>query len=155
MATFCIERGLPLLHHDRDFDAMETHLGRHIWACARSTLEACKWSYHAQRARGKALAYWTVPRHHHGMARVVFTPNLQRHLSCPVTQAPGCSVRAVLDHVFADQHRLRSYVLDDQGRVRRHVTIYVNADPIADRQTLSDPVGETDEIFVFQALSGG
>jgi sulfur-carrier protein len=39
--------------------------------------------------------------------------------------------------------------------VRRHVAIYVNGDRIADRDRLSDPVGDDDEIFVFQALSGG
>jgi len=27
IGTFCIERGLPLLHADRDFDPMERHLG--------------------------------------------------------------------------------------------------------------------------------
>jgi predicted nucleic acid-binding protein len=27
IATFCIERGFPLLHHDRDFDPFEQHLG--------------------------------------------------------------------------------------------------------------------------------
>ena len=53
------------------------------------------------------------------------------------------------------QPRLRSYVLDDQDRVRRHVAIYVNGDRIADRDRLSDPVTDADEVFVFQALSGG
>jgi len=27
IATFCIERGFPLLHNDRDFDPFEKHLG--------------------------------------------------------------------------------------------------------------------------------
>ena len=27
IGTFCIERGVPLLHHDRDFDPMERFLG--------------------------------------------------------------------------------------------------------------------------------
>jgi sulfur-carrier protein len=89
------------------------------------------------------------------MARVAFTPNLQRHLDAPVQTAPGHSVRAVLDHVFASHVRLRSYILDDQDRVRKHVAIYVNAAAIADRDRLSDPVNDDDEIFVFQALSGG
>jgi molybdopterin synthase sulfur carrier subunit len=89
------------------------------------------------------------------VARVAFTANLQRHLDCPEHTAPGQSVRAVLEHVFVVQPRLRSYILDDQDRVRRHVAIYVNGERIADRERLSDPVGETDEIFVFQALSGG
>ena len=89
------------------------------------------------------------------MARVSFTANLQRHLSCPDQTVPGSTVRVVLDQVFATEPRLRSYILDDQGRVRKHVAIYVNGDRIADRVTLTDPVTDSDEVFVFQALSGG
>lgn len=89
------------------------------------------------------------------MARVTFTANLQRHLSCPDLTVPGSTVRVVLDQVFAVEPRLRSYILDDQDRVRRHVAIYVNGDRIADRERLSDPVDDDDEVFVFQALSGG
>jgi molybdopterin converting factor small subunit len=89
------------------------------------------------------------------MARVAFTANLQRHIECSLQTAPGTTVRAVLDHVFAAQPRLRSYILDDQDRVRKHVAIYVNGERIADRERLSDPIGEDDELFIFQALSGG
>lgn len=89
------------------------------------------------------------------MPRVAFTANLERHLSCPVRDVPGSTVGAVLDGVFAEQPKLRSYILDDQDRVRKHVAIYVNGERIADRQRLSDAVGEADEVFVFQALSGG
>jgi sulfur carrier protein ThiS len=89
------------------------------------------------------------------VAQVAFTANLERYLSCPVRTVPGDTVRAVLYGVFAARPRLRSYVLDDQDRVRRHVAIYVNGDRIADRARLSDPVGESDEVLVFQALSGG
>jgi sulfur-carrier protein len=89
------------------------------------------------------------------MSRVAFTANLQRHLDCPVQTAPGNSVRLVLNQVFAAHPRLRSYILDDQDRVRRHVAIYINSDSIVDRDHLSDPVGDDDEIFIFQALSGG
>jgi sulfur-carrier protein len=87
--------------------------------------------------------------------RVAFTANLQRHLECPVQCAPGATVGAVLDAVFAAQPRLRSYILDDQDRVRKHVAIFVNGTRIADRGRLTDPVQADDEVFVFQALSGG
>jgi hypothetical protein len=93
--------------------------------------------------------------HHAAVARVAFTANLQRHLACPVQVAPGADVRAVLDHVFALHPRLRSYVLDDQDRLRRHVAVYVNDARIIDRDRLSDPVGENDDVFVLQALTGG
>ena len=89
------------------------------------------------------------------MARVSFTANLQRHLSCPDQTVPGSTVQAVLDQVFATEPRLRSYILDDQGRLRRHVAIYINGDRLTDRITLTDPVTDADEVFVFQALSGG
>ena len=89
------------------------------------------------------------------MARVAFTANLERHLSCPVQNAPGDTVRAVLEAVFVAQPRLRSYILDDQDRARRHVAIYVNGERIADRERLGDAVTDADEVYVFQALSGG
>lgn len=89
------------------------------------------------------------------MARVSFTENLQRHLSCPVACGVGDTVSAVLHDVFRDNAGLRSYLLDDQGRLRQHVSIYINDRLVADRERLTDPVAAADEVFVFQALSGG
>lgn len=89
------------------------------------------------------------------MARVSFTDNLLKHLPCPPTEAVGDTVRAVMDAVFADNPPLRSYLVDDQGRLRKHVNIFVNDTMIADRTGLTDTVSADDQVFVFQALSGG
>lgn len=89
------------------------------------------------------------------MAKVVFTANLQRHIACPVQRASGETVRAVLNEVFAGNPKLRGYILDDQDRVRRHVHVYINNERITDTTSLSDRIGGDDELFVFQALSGG
>ena len=89
------------------------------------------------------------------MVRVSFTENLRRHVDCPPVAVTGATAREVLDAVFADNPVLRSYILDDQGRVRRHVNVFINNEPVSDRLRLSDPVGPNDEVFVFQALSGG
>ena len=89
------------------------------------------------------------------MAKVVFTPNIQRHVACPDAEAPGRTVREVLDGVFADNPKARSYVLDDQAALRRHMSIFVDGVLIGDRARLSDPVSITSTISVFQALSGG
>ena len=89
------------------------------------------------------------------MARVVFTPNIQRHVECPETEAGGGSVREVLDNVFAANPQARSYVLDDQAALRRHMTIFVDGRAIRDRQRLSDSITSTSTVYVFQALSGG
>ena len=89
------------------------------------------------------------------MARVVFTPNIQRHVACPEAEAPGATVREVLDAIFAANPQARSYVLDDQAALRRHMTIFVDGTMIRDRAGLGDAVGDTSTIYVFQALSGG
>ncbi|WP_372624077.1 MoaD/ThiS family protein [Falsiroseomonas sp.] len=89
------------------------------------------------------------------MPRISFTPNLRRHLDCPTVEAEGATLRAALDAVFDDNPRLRGYLLDEHGRLRKHVTIFVNDVPVADRVALADPIAPEDEIFVFQALSGG
>ena len=89
------------------------------------------------------------------MPKVSFTRALERFLAAPTVEAEGATVNEALARVFARAPALRGYVLDDQGAVRRHVAIYVNDQPLADRERLSDPVGPRDEIFVLQALSGG
>jgi hypothetical protein len=89
------------------------------------------------------------------MARVSFTQNLQRHVQCPPAEAPGGTVREVLDRVFAQNQPARSYILDDQGAVRKHVVIFVDGRQIQDRYQLADPISPDGEIYVMQALSGG
>ena len=89
------------------------------------------------------------------MARVFFTANLRRHVDCASMEADGASVREVLARVFAVQDRLGSYVLDDQGALRKHMTILVDGQRIGDLEQLSDAVRPTSEVWVMQALSGG
>ena len=89
------------------------------------------------------------------MPTVLFTRALERFLPAPSTVVDGATVDAALAAGFATQPALRGYVLDDQGALRRHVAVYVNGRLVSDRTGLTDPVGPRDEIYVFQALSGG
>ena len=89
------------------------------------------------------------------MARVTFTNNLRRHVDCPESEAAGTSVREVLDAVFAANTRLRGYVLDDQGALRKHMGVIIDGLSLRDRERLSDAVAPTSQIYVLQALSGG
>ena len=90
------------------------------------------------------------------MATVTFTPNLRRHVACESARAAGATVAEVLDAVFADVPRLRGYVLDERGRLRKHMVVFLDGTAVRDRDGLSDAVpGEDSEIFVMQALSGG
>jgi molybdopterin converting factor small subunit len=85
------------------------------------------------------------------MVRVSFTPNLRRHVPCPSLDAAGGTVGEVLAHVFTLQPQLKSYVLDDQARLRRHVAVYLNSHKV----DLATSVVSGDEVYVMQALSGG
>lgn len=64
-------------------------------------------------------------------------------------------MREVLERYFEAHPRARGYVLDDQSMVRKHIMIFVNGRPVADRATLGDHVDGATVIDVIQALSGG
>lgn len=67
----------------------------------------------------------------------------------------GNTVGEAIQNMSARYPRLRGYVLDDQGEVRKHVAIFIDGE-LQDRRTvLARPVGDQDEIYILQALSGG
>ena len=88
------------------------------------------------------------------MATVHFTSQLERFLPAPSVDE-AATLGAALAAVFTDHPALKSYILDDQGALRRHVAVFVAGKPARDREKLTDPVGSDEEIHVFQALSGG
>jgi len=89
------------------------------------------------------------------MPHVSFTSHLTRHLDAEPGDAEGATVRETLESVFAANPRLRSYICDEQGALRKHVNVFVAGRPVADREGLTDAVAHTDEVHVMQALSGG
>ncbi len=89
------------------------------------------------------------------MANVEFTPNLSRHVHCEALSVEGSDIRQVLLAVCAANEPLRRYLLDDQDRLRKHVTVFIDNTQIADRKTLSDPVTPSSSVYIAQALSGG
>ena len=89
------------------------------------------------------------------MPRVVFTPNLQRHVRLPPTTVNGATVREVLDAAFRGNDVARGYVFDELGVLRKHMNVFVNGQMIRDRRGLTDPVPPEAEVYVMQALSGG
>ena len=74
------------------------------------------------------------------MATVNFTPNLRRHVSCPTARADGNILSEVLDKIFAGEPMLRSYIVDEQGALRKHMVIFIDGIAVKDRVRLSDPV---------------
>jgi molybdopterin converting factor small subunit len=86
------------------------------------------------------------------MARVVFTSHLQRFVSCPEHEVQADTVDAALQGIFAANPRLRDYIVDDQGALRKHVVLFVDGRRTRD---LTEKIREESQIHVLQALSGG
>ncbi|HEY2512977.1 MAG TPA: MoaD/ThiS family protein [Polyangiaceae bacterium] len=90
------------------------------------------------------------------MAHVTFTPHLQRFFpTLTACEIEGATVRAVIDELERRYPGFASYVVDEAGRLRRHVNIFVAEEPIRDRERLGDVVGAGTAVFIVQALSGG
>jgi sulfur carrier protein ThiS len=89
------------------------------------------------------------------VARIAFTQHLQAVGPSGPLAYPGATVAELLDAVAADFPRLKGYVLDDQGRVRKHIAIFVDGVMQPRERALALPVDDRTEVYVFQALSGG
>jgi hypothetical protein len=90
------------------------------------------------------------------MAIVKFTYALKRFFpKLGDTNASGQTIPAILQEMEASYPGVTRYVLDDQGRLRQHVNIFIDGVMIKDRTTLTDPFRENSEIYIMQALSGG
>jgi molybdopterin synthase sulfur carrier subunit len=89
------------------------------------------------------------------MPTVRFTQNIQRHVACPTQAVDGATIREVLEGYFALYGQARGYVLDDQGKLRQHMAIFIDGSQILDRDHLSDRVPPEAVVDLVQALSGG
>jgi sulfur-carrier protein len=89
------------------------------------------------------------------MPIVEFAPALTRHVACPPQSVDAMTLRTALEAAFAAAPALKSYVLDEQGAVRKHVAVFVNAQMISNRTQLDVPLGPQDKVMVIQALTGG
>jgi sulfur-carrier protein len=90
------------------------------------------------------------------MPHVTFTRHLLRFFpSLTEGPVPGATIREVIDELEKRHPGFAAYIVDETGRVRRHVNLFVREEPICDRETLSDKVSPDDKVFILQSLSGG
>ena len=90
------------------------------------------------------------------MPTVKFTYALKRFFpGLKDTPAKGVILAGILEEIEASYPGISSYILDEQGNLRRHVNIFINGKMIPDRTKLNNKVGDKSEIYIIQALSGG
>jgi len=89
------------------------------------------------------------------MAQVHFTSWLRELVPDGPLTADGATVGNALDAVFAERPHVRGYVLDDRGRLRKHVCVFVDGARLKNADALDRAIGPKTKLYVMQALSGG
>lgn len=89
------------------------------------------------------------------MATIKFTDHLKKHINCQSREFPGNTLSEVLEHLFSDDNQLASYIVNDQGCLRKHILISIDDQLIEDRIHFTDKVEPESVIYILQALSGG
>ncbi|MBK5279736.1 MAG: MoaD/ThiS family protein [Bacteroidia bacterium] len=90
------------------------------------------------------------------MANVKFTSALKRFFpTLAETEIAGDTVKETLCNIEKTYPGILNYLIEDNGRLRKHVNIFLKGELIKDRETLNDAVNSRDELLIFQALSGG
>jgi hypothetical protein len=83
------------------------------------------------------------------------TSHLRRVAPSGPIRVEAATLGRALDAYFAAAPKVRSYIVDDQGRLRRHVAVFIDGELLVDKSDLGRNVAATSEIYVMQALSGG
>ena len=90
------------------------------------------------------------------MPHVSFTRHLLRFFpTLAEGEVPGATVRQIIDELERRHPGFASYVVDEAGRLRRHVNVFVGDEPVRDREALGDALAPDDRLHIMQALSGG
>jgi molybdopterin converting factor small subunit len=85
------------------------------------------------------------------MPSVVLPSQLARRAGADRLEVATGSAAQALRELERSQPALKGWVLDERGRLREHVSLFVNSR----RADLDAPLAAGDELFVVQAISGG
>jgi len=90
------------------------------------------------------------------MPKVNFTSALRRfYPDLEPFEVKAEKVSDILEHLNQRYPGLTDYLVDEQGRLRQHVNIFIGERLIKDKIKLQDKLSDQDEVFIMQALSGG
>ncbi|WP_235298536.1 MoaD/ThiS family protein [Portibacter marinus] len=86
------------------------------------------------------------------MIKVHFTSALSRFFpNLKTIEVDASTIPEVLESVEIQYPGMKSFLLDDSGNLRKHVNIFIGEE----MGNLHSEITPGDDLFVFQALSGG
>lgn len=89
------------------------------------------------------------------MAELHFTSWLREVVPDGPLRAEGGTVGDALGAIFTERPHVRGYVLDEQGRLRKHICIFADGKRLAHAAALGHGIKPNTTVYVMQALSGG
>ena len=84
------------------------------------------------------------------MANVSFSPFIQHYVRCPSMEVRGDTVHEAFESYFQEFWQVRRFILDDEGRIRPRLNVFLDGRPVLDRIGMSDPVHLNAKIVVQQ-----
>lgn len=84
--------------------------------------------------------------------KVLIPSALRSYTQSGRAEAQGATLAALLDDLERQYPGIRFRMVDEQGRIRRHIRIFINGTQAHD---LTRGIGDSDEVIIAQALSGG
>lgn len=69
--------------------------------------------------------------------------------------ATGATVSEILDDLDAHYAGIKGRIVDEDGKLRRFVNVYVNNDDVRFEQDLATPTPDGAEVSVIPAVAGG
>ncbi len=84
--------------------------------------------------------------------KVLIPSALRSYTERSQAEAQGATLAALLLDLDRQYAGIRFRIIDEQDRIRRHIRIFINGVQAHD---LAQPLAESDEVIIVQALSGG
>jgi molybdopterin converting factor small subunit len=84
--------------------------------------------------------------------QVLIPSALRSYTQSGRAEAQGATLAALLDDLERQYPGIRFRMVDEQGRIRRHIRIFINGRQCHD---LTQALSAADEVIIAQALSGG
>ena len=84
--------------------------------------------------------------------KVLIASPLRPYTGADEVEAAGETLGALLADLDTRYPGIRFRMIDEQDRVRRHMRVFINGDPV---KALAHPIRPGDEVAIVQALSGG
>jgi sulfur-carrier protein len=89
------------------------------------------------------------------MAQLHFTAWLRELVPNGPLSVGGDTVGDALGALFTELPHVRGYLLDEQGRLRKHVCIFADGRRLQRDAALKQSIRPDSKLYVMQALSGG